>query len=68
MTVRVNNFRIFLHNIQTRMPFRYGIAEMTAVPHLFFQVECEVDGQEIHGIAADNLIPKWFTKDPAYQL
>ena len=64
MTVCVHNFRIFLHNIQTRMPFRYGIAEMTAVPHLFLQVECEVDGQAVHGISADNLIPKWFTKDP----
>jgi len=64
MTVRVIDFRIFLHNIQTRMPFHYGIAEMTAVPHLFLQVECEVDGQKSYGIAADNLIPKWFTKDP----
>ena len=64
MTIRVINFQIFLHNIQTRMPFRYGIAEMTAVPHLFLQVECEVDGQKSYGVAADNLIPKWFTKDP----
>jgi hypothetical protein len=64
MTVRVIDFQIFLHNIQTRMPFRYGIAEMTAVPHLFSQVECEVDGQKSFGVAADNLIPKWFTKDP----
>jgi len=64
MTIRVIDFQIFLHNIQTRMPFRYGIAEMTAVPHLFLQVECEVDGQKSYGVAADNLIPKWFTKDP----
>jgi len=63
MTVRALDFQIFIHNIQTRMPFRYGIAEMTAVPHLFLQIECEVDGQISHGVAADNLIPKWFTKD-----
>ena len=64
MTLRALDFQIFMHNIQTRMPFRYGIAEMTAVPHLFLQLECEVDGQISNGVAADNLIPKWFTKDP----
>ncbi len=64
MSIRVHDFQILLHNIQTRMPFHYGIAVMTAVPHLFFQIECEVDGQKSYGVAADNLIPKWFTKDP----
>lgn len=64
MTLRAIDFQIFLHNIHTRMPFRYGIAEMTVVPHLFLQLECEIDGQRSHGVAADNLIPKWFTKDP----
>ncbi|MGD8405834.1 MAG: hypothetical protein PVJ21_19415 [Anaerolineales bacterium] len=64
MTIRALDFQIFMHNIQTRMPFRYGIAEMTAVPHLFLQIEYEVDGQKSNGVAADNLIPKWFTKDP----
>jgi hypothetical protein len=64
MTIRALDFQIFMHNIQTRMPFRYGIAEMTAVPHLFLQIECEIDGHRSHGVAADNLIPKWFTKDP----
>jgi hypothetical protein len=64
MTIRVHRSQAFLHNIQTRMPFRYGIAEMTAVPHLFLQLTCEIDGQQAFGVAADNLIPKWFTKDP----
>jgi len=50
-----------LHN---RLPFRYGIATMTAVPHLFVRVLLEVDGQEHWGIAADSLAPKWFTKNP----
>jgi hypothetical protein len=64
MTIRVLHSQTYLHNIQTRMPFRYGIAEMTAVPHLFLQLECEIDGRQASGVAADNLIPKWFTKDP----
>lgn len=63
MSIQVRQFQIYLHNIHTRMPFRYGIAEMTAVPHLFMQLECEIDGQTNTGISADNLIPKWFTKD-----
>ena len=50
-----------LHN---RLPFRYGIATMTAVPHLFVRVLLEVDGKEQWGIAADSLAPKWFTKNP----
>jgi len=64
MTICALGFQIFMHNIRTRMPFRYGIAEMTAVPHLFLQIDCEIDGKKSHGVSADNLIPKWFTKDP----
>jgi L-alanine-DL-glutamate epimerase-like enolase superfamily enzyme len=50
-----------LHN---RLPFRYGIATMTAVPHLFVRLLLEVDGREQWGIAAESLAPKWFTKNP----
>ena len=64
MTIRVHQTLAYLHNLRTRIPFRYGIAEMTAVPHLFLQIECQIDGQKVFGVAADNLIPKWFTKDP----
>jgi hypothetical protein len=45
------------------MPFRYGIAEMRDIPHIFVRLKCEIDGQIQSGISADNLIPKWFTKD-----
>jgi hypothetical protein len=51
--------------MQTRMPFRYGIATLTALPHLFMRVEVEVDGQRVWGLASEGLAPKWFTKDPA---
>ena len=64
MTISVINTAQYIHNLSTRMPFHYGIASMTAVPHLFLVVECEIDGQVQSGIAADSLIPKWFTKDP----
>lgn len=64
MSIGVRQFQIYLHNIQTRMPFRYGIAEMTAVPHMIMEVDCEIDGASVTGYSADSLIPKWFTKDP----
>ena len=51
-------------NLHNRLPFRYGIATMTAVPHLFLRVLLEVDGQTQWGMAADSLAPKWFTKNP----
>jgi hypothetical protein len=47
------------------MPFKYGIATMTATPHAFVRLEVEVEGRVAVGIAADHLPPKWFTKDPA---
>lgn len=44
------------------MPFRYGIATMTELPHLFVTVTLKQS--MVRGIAADHLPPKWFTKDP----
>jgi hypothetical protein len=47
------------------MPFRFGIAVMTEVPQLFVRAEVEVDGRIGAGLAAEGLVPKWFTKDAA---
>src|SRR5207245_396926 len=55
---------IHLLDIRTRMPFKYGIATMTQSPQAFVRVWLTVDGQPLHGAAADGLPPKWFTKDP----
>jgi hypothetical protein len=51
-------------NIHTRIPFRYGIAVMTAVPHLIVRVHMAINGKSVRGYSADNMVPKWFTKDP----
>ncbi len=48
----------------TRFPFRYGIAAMTELPHVFLCVRAEVDGNVVEGLASEGLAPKWFTKDP----
>jgi hypothetical protein len=63
MSVRLQRIDLNVVNTRTRMPFRYGIASMTAVPHLFVTATVSCDGVSGQGIAADGLAPKWFTKD-----
>ncbi len=64
MTVRILRGDIHLIELNTRLPFKYGIATMTSAPHAFIRVFVDVDGESSIGIAADHLPPKWFTKDP----
>jgi len=58
-------FRLELH---ARIPFRYGIATLTDVPHLILRATFDLNGRAESGVAADSLPPKWFTKDPARAL
>lgn len=64
MRVQIRQGRLFRFEMRTRMPFRYGIATVTGLPHLFVQLTVAVDGVEYIGLAADHLAPKWFTKNP----
>ena len=57
-------FDIFIRETVTRFPFRYGIASMTRVPHLFLRATIETGGKASTGLAAEGLPPKWFTKNP----
>ena len=51
--------------METRLPFRYGIAEMTVVPHVVVEVVLrDTSGRSAKGWASEQLPPKWFTKDP----
>jgi len=65
MNLRVVSFHTDLRELHLRMPFKYGIATMTDVPHLILRLEVAIDGVIATGWAADNLPPKWFTKNPA---
>src|SRR6476661_7630289 len=58
-------FEFFVRHTRTRFPFRYGIASMTDVPHLFVRTTVTVAGKSSFGLSAEGLPPKWFTKDPA---
>jgi hypothetical protein len=64
MPVRVHKTDIFLTNLQSRLPFRYGIAVMKGLPHVVVRLHLDDEGTKSVGIAADNLAPKWFTKNP----
>ena len=64
MALRIKKTEIFLTNLRARLPFRYGIAVMTGLPHCVVRVHLENDGLTSVGIAADNFAPKWFTKNP----
>jgi Enolase C-terminal domain-like len=59
-----DNIRLYTLDLRTRMPFRYGIATLTSLPHLFLELLLEIDGKVHRGLAAENLAPKWFTKNP----
>ncbi|MFN8186111.1 MAG: hypothetical protein U0R69_03425 [Gaiellales bacterium] len=64
MSVRVLDTRLRGALVGTRLPFRFGIVEMTELVHVVLFATVEVDGVREVGVAADNLAPKWFTKDP----
>lgn len=64
MALRILDIALVVNDLTTRLPFRYGITTLTRVPHLFCCLTLEVDGRLAQGLAADNLVPKWFTKNP----
>jgi L-alanine-DL-glutamate epimerase-like enolase superfamily enzyme len=64
MTFQIEAIRFHVLPMRTRFPFQYGIASLTALPHLFVSAELQVNGQILTGIASEGLPPKWFTKDP----
>lgn len=58
-------FEFFVLRTRTRFPFRYGIASMTEVPHLFVRTTVTSGRASAVGVTAEGLPPKWFTKDPS---
>jgi len=61
----LSTFEFFVRHTRTRFPFRYGIASMTEVPHLFVRTMVTVPGKSSFGLSSEGLPPKWFTKNPA---
>ena len=64
-SLKVKDVQLHILNMRTRFPFQYGIASLTALPHLFVRASVEFNDQELQtGLSADGLPPKWFTKNP----
>jgi hypothetical protein len=61
----LNPFEFFVRPTRTRFPFRYGIANMTEVPHLFVRTRVTVGSESSFGLTSEGLPPKWFTKNPS---
>ncbi|MCI0746734.1 MAG: hypothetical protein L0Y58_15135 [Verrucomicrobia subdivision 3 bacterium] len=62
--MKIIDFQIYRIDLQTRIPFKYGIATMTRVPEIFVRLRAEFGNGESTGFASDCLPPKWFTKIP----
>ncbi len=62
--LRLLEASLYRTTTRLRMPFRFGIAVMSEVPHIFLHCTWEVDGKIQTGLAADGLPPKWFDKSP----
>lgn len=66
--IQIKEIDLRIQNMRTRMPFKFGISTMTAVPHLILGMVLESDGRTGRGYSADHLPPKWFTKNPETSL
>lgn len=64
MTFSIQDAQFHVLPMRTRIPFKYGIASLTSVPHLFMTVTLRTPGGEHRGLASEGLPPKWFTKNP----
>jgi len=65
-TFRVVGVELFERDVALRLPFRFGVATLTACPQAFARVRIELsDGRSASGAAAELMVPKWFDKSPA---
>jgi hypothetical protein len=64
MTFTLQRFRLHVLPMRLRFPFKYGIASMTVVPHVWVNVDLVVNGREVRGLSSEGLALKWFTKNP----
>ncbi len=63
MSLIVKDFSLYRIELTTRMPFKYGIATMTDLPHVILRVAVDTGSRVTQGWSGDCLPPKWFTKD-----
>lgn len=65
LSLRILGARFYMREIRLRLPFRFGAVTLEGFPLLHAAVEVACGSTTTVGYAADNLVPKWFDKDPA---
>ena len=61
----IESIRFYVRNVRTRLPFKYGKAELVAAPVLHVRMRIVGEGGErVEGYSAETLPPKWFDKNP----
>ncbi len=68
-TFRVIAVELYERPVTLRIPFRFGAATVTHAPQAFVRARIRLTdsasaGAEVHGAAAELMIPKWFDKSP----
>lgn len=63
--VRFREVGVYLRRVRTRLPFRYGKANVTGQPYAHVRAAVEVEGRRVTGVSAAALPPLWFDKDPS---
>jgi len=64
MRIAVKESQLGLRNSTTRIPFRYGTANLTRCPQAILRAVVECDGARQEGFSGDCLPPSWFDKSP----
>lgn len=64
MSLIVRDSSLHRIDLSTRMPFKYGIAVMTDLPHVILRASVDTGSRTTEGWSGDSLPPKWFTKNP----
>ena len=66
MKFSIREIEFFERDVRLRMPFRFGVATLTAAPQAFVRAKIVLEnGKVSQGGAAELLAPKWFDKNPA---
>lgn len=62
MAVAIRGIDGYVTSLETRLPLGFGSATLDRFPHVFVEATVAVDGHPQTGIAADNVVPRWFVK------
>lgn len=68
MNIALREFRLFTRAISLRRPFKFGIVELRSLEHGVLACTFEIDGKPVEGYAGENLVPRWFSKNPALSI